>query len=77
MKITQEELKEKIMKSLDEVKLSQSGWEGNEDIVIFNGKPIGMTISNRNLELGRWWPELKEHLAIHLAKSLLKDCSTK
>jgi len=55
-------MKEKILEALNEIKLSQTGWEGREDIMTFNGNSIGMTISH-NIEIDRWWPELKEKLA--------------
>jgi hypothetical protein len=62
---------EKIKDILDEIKLDIAGWERNENIVTFNGSPIGATISkNSRPEIDRWWPSLKSHIAIYLAERL-------
>ena len=57
-----------LLQILDEIKLSQCGWEGNEDVVTFNGEPIGATITKHRREFDRWWPDLKEHIAEYVAK---------
>jgi hypothetical protein len=72
LKLSKAQLQIKIKRILDSTSLSQCGWEGHEDIVLFNDKPIGATISNRNLELGRWWPDLKIHIAEYIANELSK-----
>ena len=54
-------LKPHLARILDSVQLSQCGWEAGEDIMTFNGKPIGMTIP-RNIAIDRWWPDLKAQL---------------
>ena len=54
---------------LEDIRLNQTGWEGNADIVTFNQQPIGMTVSG-NIEIDRWWPSLKKHLAENLAEKL-------
>jgi len=62
--------KKEIKEILDTVKLSQTGWESSEDIVLFNGSPIGMTITKHSREFDRWYPEFKEKLAELLAEKL-------
>jgi hypothetical protein len=57
---------QEILAKLDTVALSTAAWEEHEDIMTFNGKPIGMTVSGR-LEIHRWWPALKREIAELLA----------
>ncbi len=59
---------------LDTIELNQVGWEGDEDIMTFNGTPIGATLSGHR-ETDRWWPDLKCHIAQYLADKL--PCKTK
>ena len=47
---------------LRNVQLSQAGWEENEDIVLLNGDPVGMTITKTSREFDRWWPAVQEFL---------------
>jgi len=61
--------KQQVLEALNQIKLSQTGWENREDVMTFNGKPIGGTISPRR-EIDRWWPELKQELARFLAEKL-------
>ena len=58
-----------ILDALDTIKLSQTGWDDGEDIMTFNGKPIGATLT-RHREIDRWWPGLKRELADFLAAFL-------
>ncbi len=52
-----------IIDKLRNAELSQCGWEDDEDIVLLNRKPVGMTISKRNrLNFDRWWPAVKAEL---------------
>ena len=60
---------ERIFNILSEIELNQTGWECGEDVMTFNGEPIGMTI-DRHRQIDRWWPELKVRLAEYLAKRL-------
>jgi hypothetical protein len=57
---------QEILDQLEKIQLRQVGWEGNEDVMTFNGEPIGATFSNR-LEIDRWWPSLKRELAKFLS----------
>jgi hypothetical protein len=66
------QLQIKIKRILDETYLATDGWEAGKSIMIFNSKPIGATINCRDLEIGRWWPDLKAHLAEHIANELSK-----
>lgn len=52
-----------IMDILNGIKLSQCGWEGDEDIVTVNDKPIGSTIPMASLHINDWWPPLKREIA--------------
>lgn len=61
-------MKERILAILDTIELSQVGWEDREDIMTFNGEPIGATIYNA--EIDRWWPSLKIQLAGYIADNL-------
>jgi hypothetical protein len=61
-----------ILAALNTIRLSQTGWEGSEDIMTFNGEPTGATIL-RNVEIGRWWPELKEKIAKYVAAFLTRE----
>jgi hypothetical protein len=72
MKLSKAQLQIKIKQILDSAYISTTGWEGRESIMLFNDKPIGATISCRNLEIGRWWPDLKIHLAEYIAEELSK-----
>ena len=58
-----------IKQALDSITLSQVRWDGNEDVMTFNNKPIGMTVRN-NLEIQRWWSELKEQIKNEIIKSI-------
>ena len=60
-----------ILDVLETIELRQVGWEGSEDIMTFNGEPIGATVSGR-LEIDRWWPDLKRELARTLADHRLR-----
>jgi hypothetical protein len=71
LKLSKAQLQIKIKRILDSVSLGQCGWEAREDIMLFNDKPIGATIS-RNIEIGRWWPDLKIHIAEYIANELSK-----
>jgi hypothetical protein len=51
-----------ILAKLDAIELRQTGCE---DIMTFNGTPIGMTVS-KNIEIDRWWTDLKASLAHYL-----------
>ncbi len=62
-------MEEKILSILNEINLGQTGWEGNEDVMIFNGKPIGATFTVY-LDFSRWWPAFKKELAHYLAEKL-------
>jgi hypothetical protein len=72
LKPSKAQLQIKIKRILDSISLGQCGWEGHESIMLFNHRPIGATISNRNLELGRWWPDLKIHISEYIAEELSK-----
>ena len=50
--------------------LTQSVWEGNADIVICDGKPIGMTITEQSKEFDRWLPEFKSIIKQFIQKTL-------
>lgn len=63
------ELEIRIQTLLDEIKLGQTCWEGNEDVMTFNGEPIGATIS-RHKQIDRWWPDLKRRLASYLSEHM-------
>jgi len=63
-------IKEEILAVLDEIKLSQTCWEDDEDIMTFNGKPIGCTIPRIRGNIDRWWPELKKEIASFLIDNL-------
>ena len=65
-----DQTEKEVLYLLDSIKLSQTGWEGSEDVMTFNGQPIGATVSNRGLEIDRWWPELKTTLAKQIAHHL-------
>jgi hypothetical protein len=67
-KVTRTELK----RILDSVALGQCGWESGEDIMLFNHRPIGATIG-RNIDIGRWWPDLKNNLVELLFAELNKN----
>lgn len=58
-----------IKKILDEIELNQCGWEGDEDIMTFNGQPIGATLGGSR-EIDKWWPELKTHIAAYIAERM-------
>ena len=47
-------LNQLILSILDNVNIRQVGWEGREDVMTVNDKPIGGTISNKSLEIDRW-----------------------
>jgi hypothetical protein len=51
-----------ILDRLEQIELKEVGWEDGENILTFNGDPIGSTI-RRNIEVNRWWPALKRELA--------------
>ena len=51
-----------VVERLRTATLSQCGWEDSEDIVLLNGKPIGMTITHNHREFDRWWPAVKAEL---------------
>jgi len=51
-----------IEKRVREAKFSQCIWEDGENIVLMNGKPIGMTITKHNREFDRWWESAKAEL---------------
>lgn len=53
-----------VRRKLDKIELRQVAWEGSGSVMTFNGKPIGMTF--RNAEIDRWWGDLKSHLAEYL-----------
>lgn len=72
MKLSKAQLTIKIKHILDKTYLSTTGWEAHESIMLFNDQPVGATISSRNLEIGRWWPDLKKHLSEHIAEELSK-----
>jgi hypothetical protein len=55
-----------IRDRLNQIRLSQCAWEDREDIVTFNGNPIGCAISGR-IEIDRWWDGLKDALSKWLA----------
>ena len=70
-KVTRTELK----RILDTVALGQCGWEAGEDIMFFRSghqRPIGATIG-RNIDIGRWWPDLKNNLVELLFAELNKN----
>jgi hypothetical protein len=58
-----------IRRELDRIVLRQEAWEDDEDIMTFNGSPIGATIGRRGrtIQIGRWWPSLKDEIAQWLA----------
>lgn len=62
----------RILEILNTIELKQTGWEGDEDIMTFNGEPIGATIRNTGLEIDRWWSSLKRYMAEYLAEKLVK-----
>lgn len=61
-------VRQKIAEVIDNIKLAQCGWEGNEDIVLLNDEPIGMTITKQRKEFDRWLPEFKAKLKEKLQK---------
>jgi hypothetical protein len=71
LKPSKAQLQIKLKRIFDSIQLSQCGWKAGEDIMTFNGTPIGMTI-HRNIAINRWWPDLKTHLAEHIANELSK-----
>lgn len=69
--VVEPEVMPKIAEAIDKIKLYQTGWEGDEDIVCFNDEPIGGTISKRNrLEFDRWLPSFKQKLKELIQKTL-------
>jgi hypothetical protein len=72
MKLSKAQLAIKIKSILDSAFVGQCGWNGGTTVMTFNDQPIGATVSCRNLEIGRWWPDLKAHLAEHIANELSK-----
>jgi hypothetical protein len=59
----------KLLEILNDIELDQARWEDGEDVMLFNGEPIGMTIG-RHRQIDRWWPALKIRLAELIAKEL-------
>lgn len=51
-----------IVDKLRDAELSQCGWEGDEDIVLLNGEPVGGTITRHRCEFDRWWPTVKREI---------------
>jgi len=72
LKLSKAQLQIKIKQALDKTYLATDGWEAGKSIMIFNNKPIGTTINCRDLEIGRWWPDLKAHISEHIAEELSK-----
>lgn len=72
MKLSKAQLAIKLKAILNSAYVGQCGWSGRETIMTFNDAPIGATISCRDLEIGRWWPDLKNHLVEHIAEELSK-----
>ena len=67
---------ERILEILDEIEIAKVGWEDDDDIITFNGMPIGGTVSRRsNLELDRWWPSMKKEIAQLVYLRLLESRS--
>ena len=58
---------QQILDRLNGADLREVPWEDGEDILTFNGEPIGSTI-RRNIEVPRWWPALKQEIAKLLAE---------
>ena len=56
------DVRQKIFDIIDDIKLIQCGWELGEDIVLYNGEPIGMTITKHNREFDRWLSDFKRLL---------------
>lgn len=57
-----------IEKVLLGIKVAEEAWEADEDIVTFNGKPIGSTISRAGRGIFvSCWPSLCREIAEHLA----------
>ena len=49
-----------VIERLRNANLSQTGWEGDEDIVLLNGKPAGATITKHHREFDRWWESVRD-----------------
>jgi hypothetical protein len=49
-----------LQMALDKMDIKIAAWEADEDIMTFNGRPIGGTLSRRGgLQIDRWWLSLK------------------
>jgi len=60
-----------VKEAVEAIELKQEAWEANEDIVTFNGNPIGATISRYGRsDWKRWFPEFKELLSARLVRAL-------
>jgi len=51
-----------IVDNLKNARLTQTGWEEGEDVVLLNGEPIGATITRHRIEFNRFWDAVKNKI---------------
>lgn len=61
-----------IVKSMDSIDVRVTGWDCGEDIMTFNGSPIGATLP-KGIDPHRWWGSLRETIKAHLKSAALGD----